>query len=91
MGLVMLARRHWFWWPLHPLGYPVSSVFIWMMFNAFVAWAIKGIVLKYGGPGLYRSIRPFFLGMILGQFALYGLWWVIDSFTGMVGNSLLLL
>jgi hypothetical protein len=60
-----------------------------MAFNAFLAWLLKGVVLKYGGPRLYRTVRPFFLGMILGQFAIYGVFWVIDSFTGMVGNRVL--
>ena len=89
MAGLMLARRYWAWWPLHPLGFPISSVFSWMAFNAFLAWAIKGVILRYGGPRLYRQIRPFFLGMILGQFVIYGIFWIIDSFTGAVGNRLL--
>lgn len=88
MGLLMLARRYWFWWPLHPLGYPISSVFSWMMVNAFLAWFFKGAILKYGGPGMYRLVRPFFLGLILGQFAIFGTFWIVDSFTGMIGNGL---
>ena len=89
MGLLLLARRQWSWWPLHPLGYPISSVFSWMSFNAFLAWLIKGIILRYGGVRLYQAVRPFFLGLIIGQFVVFGLFWVIDSFTGMVGNSVL--
>ncbi|MBM3276601.1 MAG: hypothetical protein FJY95_00760 [Candidatus Handelsmanbacteria bacterium] len=89
MGLLLLARRLWSWWPLRPLGYPISSVFSWMSFNAFLAWLIKGIALRYGGVRLYREVRPFFLGLIIGQFAVFGVFWVIDSFTGMVGNSVL--
>ena len=58
-----------------------------MAFNAFLAWLIKGLVVKYGGHGLYRAVRPFFLGMILGHFTVYGVFWTIDSFTGMVGNA----
>lgn len=88
MALLMLARRYWVWWPLHPIGFPISSVFHWMAFNAFLAWLIKGPILRYGGVRLYRAVRPFFLGMILGQFAIYGVFWIIDSFTGMVGNGL---
>ena len=44
--------------------------------------------MRYGGVRLYRQVRPFFLGMILGQFAIYGIFWIIDAFTGMVGNYL---
>ena len=63
MGLLMLARRHWIGWPLHPLGFPISSTFHWMAFNAFLAWLIKGSVLRYGGVRLYRQVRPLFLGI----------------------------
>ena len=90
MVLLLLARRQWSWWPLHPLGYPISSVFSWMSFNAFLAWLIKGIVLRYGGVRLYQMVRPFFLGLIIGQFFVFGIFWIIDSFTGMVGNSVLI-
>lgn len=89
MGLLMAARRFWAWWPLHPLGFPVSSVFSWMTVNALLAWLVKGVILKYGGPQLYRGVRPFFIGMILGQFVIYGVFWIVDGFTGMSGNALL--
>jgi hypothetical protein len=90
MALLMLAQRYWAWWPLHPLGYPISSTFSWMMSSAFLAWLIKGVVLKYGGVPLYRTVRPFFLGLILGQFVIYGVFWIIDPLTGKVGNWLAL-
>ncbi len=90
MALLMMARHRFVWWPLHPLGFAVSPGWalnrIW--FSLFLAWLIKVVVLKYGGPGLYRSTRPFFLGIVLGQFVVGGLWLVIDGFTGTVGNSI---
>ena len=55
-------------------------------FDIFLAWLIKAAVLKYGGPGLYRKTRPFFLGLILGQFVIAGVWLIIDYFTGMTDN-----
>ena len=88
MILLLLARRLWTWWPLHPIGFPISSTLNWIAFNAFLAWAIKGPVMRYGGVRLYRKVRPFFLGMILGHFVIFAVFWVIDATTGMVGNSL---
>ena len=87
MVLLLLARRFWGWWPLHPIGFPISSVFGWMAFNAFLAWTIKGPILRFGGVSLYRRVRPFFLGLILGQFTDYGLFWIVDGFAGMIGNK----
>jgi len=88
MALLMLGRHHFLWWPLHPIGYPISAV--WLMdqlwLSIFIAWLIKLVVMKYGGPRLYRSTRPFFLGLIAGQFVIAGLWLLIDYFTGMTDN-----
>ena len=88
MGGLMVARHKFIWWPFHPLGFAVSMgwamVNIW--FSVFLAWMIKVLVLKYGGPALYQKTRPFFLGIVLGQFVVGGLWLIIDGFTGMVGN-----
>ena len=86
MSLLMLARRFWWWWPLHPIGFPISSTFSWMAFDAFLAWGFKGILLKYGGPPLYAAVRPFFLGLITGQFAICGIFWIIDTLLGHQGN-----
>ena len=89
MALLMLARQRLLWWPLHPLGYPIGA--IWAMnqiwFSIFLAWLIKLVVLTYGGPRLYRATRPFFLGLIVGQFFVAGLWLCIDFFTGMTDNE----
>ncbi|MBI2502085.1 MAG: hypothetical protein HYW07_02495 [Candidatus Latescibacteria bacterium] len=88
MALLMLARHQLFWWPLHPIGYPIGAV--WLMdalwFSIFLAWLVKLAVLKYGGPQLYRATRPFFLGLIVGQFAIAGAWLIVDYFTGMTDN-----
>ena len=90
MGALMAARHFFIWWPFHPLGFVVSTG--WVMnsiwFSIFLAWLIKTIALKYGGPRTYTLTRPFFIGVVLGQFVAAGLWLVIDGFTGMVGNSI---
>lgn len=76
------------WWPFHPLGYPISAAFGGMWFSVFLAFLLKNVVLKYGGPTLYRRTIPFFLGLILGEIVPAGIWLVIDLFTGMNGNVL---
>ena len=88
MTLLMLARHHFLWWPLHPIGYPIGAV--WLMdalwFSIFLAWLVKLVVMKYGGPRLFRLTRPFFLGLIMGQFVIAGLWLIVDYLTGMTDN-----
>ena len=87
LGLTV-ARWHYAWWPLHPLGYPVGPTWIMdhLWFNMFLAWLIKVLVLKYGGAERYHQTRPFFMGLILGQLLPGGIFLVIDHFTGTVGN-----
>ena len=69
MALLMWVRHHLLWWPLNPLGYAISAN--WktghIFASALIAWLLKLVILKYGGPRLYRSLRPFFLGLILGE------------------------
>ena len=90
MALLMLARHRFLWWPIHPLGFPISTIWMtnYISFSVFLAWLIKSVVLKYGGPRLYQKTRPFFLGLILGQFFCAGLWLIIDYFTGMTDNNI---
>ncbi|MCH8962639.1 MAG: hypothetical protein IH820_15325, partial [Bacteroidetes bacterium] len=68
-GLLMVLRMRLSWWPLHPVALPLSTV--WYMdrffFSVFLAWGIKGLVLKFGGANLYRKTQPFFIGIILGE------------------------
>ena len=53
-------------------------------FSVFLAWALKKVVLRFGGVSLYRRSQVFFLGMICGQMSCNGIWLVIDYFTGKV-------
>jgi len=90
MALLMSARHHFLWWPLHPLGYTISAN--WktghIFASAFLAWWLKLLILRYGGPKLYKSLRPFFLGLILGEIVGAGGWLVVDYITGRVGSFL---
>jgi len=88
MTVLMICRYRFPWWPIHPAGLAIGlthpTFHVW--FSIFVAWLIKVLVLKFGGISLYRSTRPFFLGMILGAFTTAGLWLLIDFLTGRQGS-----
>ena len=88
MGLLTWVRFRFAWWPMHPLGFAITEYriisFVWL--SVMLAWAIKSVVLKYGGPSMYHALRPFFLGMILGQIVTAGIWLVIDGVVGESGN-----
>lgn len=67
------------WWPLHPLGYALcaSWTMIVFWFPCLVAWIIKSNVMRYGGMRTYVRARPFFLGMIMGEFSMAVVWALI--------------
>ena len=81
-GVAMLlnaCRLRLGWFPFHPVGYAVSSSLMMMVLwvPMFIAWAIKLLVLRYGGLKLYRQVLPFFLGVILGEVVVGGLWTIV--------------
>ena len=90
MVLMMWARQKLPWWPVHPIGFPIgaNSMMNSVWFSVFLAWALKKVVLRFGGVSLYRRSQVFFLGMICGQMSCNGIWLVIDYFTGKVGNNI---
>jgi hypothetical protein len=79
-SLLSLFQYRFHWWPLHPVGLALASV--WMIqrvaFSVFLAWVFKSAVLRLGGISLYRQLRPFFIGMIVGFFVGVGLSYTVD-------------
>jgi len=88
MAALMFMRLRFLWWPLHPIGFAIGSV--WLMqqlwISVLIAWLIKALVLRYSGPRMYRNLRPFFLGLVLGQYVVAGLWFIVDLITGHTDN-----
>lgn len=70
--LIATLRTRLLWFPLHPLGYALSGTWTMMVFwfPCFVAWLCKIVILRYGGMKLYSRLRPFFLGLVLGEFTM---------------------
>jgi len=69
--------------PLHPAGFVVASSWAMYMlwFSLFIGWLIKAPVMRYGGIKLYRTLLPFFFGLILGDCMNAILWTVIGLIT----------
>jgi hypothetical protein len=66
-------------WPIHPIGLLMVNSFYaneaWA--SVFFGWLLKALVLKYGGAGLYRRARPFFIGVIMGE-VIAAIFWVLE-------------
>jgi len=90
MILMLLAQRQFLWWPVHPLGFLMGSTYTMgvMWFSWLTGWLTKALVQHYGGFRLYHRLRPFFLGMVVGELTTAALWLVIDGVAGYTGHNL---
>ncbi len=90
LGLVSLLgvlRTQFVWWPLHPIGYAIGStdMMAWLWCPTLLGWLAKSVILRYGGAKMFRQALPFFLGLILGDYAISGILAVICTVTGQSG------
>ncbi len=76
---LMVMKARFLWWPFHPGGYVLTAGFGlgYEWFAVFVSWALKAIILKFGGVKFYRKSMPLFLGLILGDYTIGCLWSII--------------
>lgn len=79
--LLGLMRARFLWWPLHPIGYAMAGTATSGAFwgHYFIAWAVKLLLLRYGGMRLYRTTLPLVYGLILGDIASQTLWSIVGS------------
>ncbi len=93
VALALYRLRQLFgWFPLHPVGYAMgpSWPMIQLWFSTMLGWLLKGTLLRYGGLGAFRHWRPFFLGLLFGEFLTAGIWLAIDYLTGKAGHRFFL-
>ncbi len=88
VGLVVFVgcfalRRQLVWFPLHPMGLIVCRGWamenLWLMI--LLGWAIKGLVVRYGGLGAYQGLKPLFLGLVLGDLTMGGVFGLVGAIT----------
>jgi len=87
IGLVLVTvlsilRLRYTWWPIHPVLFLVWGTFPGYILGAsfLLGWLIKTGVTTFGGGKSYRSARPFFIGLIAGEFAA-AIFWVLVGMT----------
>ena len=87
-----LSRRYLFGaaGAIHPIGLTVIGSYFMRLtwFSCVLAWAIKAIMARWGVWNYYTACRPFFLGLICGQYTVNLIWLGIDKLTGHTGNMI---
>ncbi len=69
-------------WPVSPIGFLIASAWatnsnLWSC--ALIGWLVVTVIKRYGGLPLYRSLRPAFLGLVLGDYLGNGLFGLLNT------------
>lgn len=81
MAALIFLRHRFVWWPLHPVGLAVSGTHLLrhVSFTIFFTWLVKLVVMKIGGPSVYRKSKPLFVGLLVGYILGVAFSTVIDA------------
>ena len=78
---VLTYLRRFYWFPLHPLGYVIACAIGFRVFAPILAiWFIKWTILNYFGGSVHRKAKTFFIGLVLGHFAIAAIWAILAVF-----------
>ena len=85
MLVLVICYHRIYWWPLHPLGYltAYSSAMRLLWFSFFVGWLCNALCIRYGGVLLFKKVRYFFVGLVIGDFFMGGTWSIVGWFSDM--------
>src|SRR5690606_30296105 len=76
-------------WPLMPVGY--VACFTWYMgeawYSLMIGWALKTLLLRFGGATLFQSARPLFIGLIFGEALAAAVWLLINLLLALTGHT----
>jgi hypothetical protein len=82
MLVLVICYHRFYWWPIHPIGYLTTyssaTRILWISF--FMGWLANTLCMRYGGVVLFKQLRYFFIGLIIGDFMMGGAWAVIGLF-----------
>lgn len=79
MTVLVICYHRIYWWPIHPIGYltAYSSAMRILWFSFFLGWLCNALCMRYGGVSLFKRLRLFFIGLIIGDFMMGGIWAII--------------
>lgn len=83
MLVLVFCYNRFYWWPIHPLGYltAYSSSMRILWFSFFLGWLFNTVCMHYGGVVMFKKLRLFFIGLIIGDMLMGGTWAIIGMFT----------
>lgn len=83
MLVLVICYQRLYWWPIHPIGYltaySTAMRILWVSF--FIGWLCNVLCMKYGGVNLFRKMQFFFIGLIIGDLLMGGIWAIVGQFS----------
>jgi hypothetical protein len=83
MLILVVCYHRFYWWPIHPIGYltAYSSSMRILWFSFFIGWLCNAVCMRYGGVILFKKLRFFFIGLIIGDLLMGGTWAIVGLFS----------
>lgn len=84
-GWLYWMRNQFVWWPFHPIGFiasPGEFALNNLWFSIFMGWTLKKILLGVGGLKTFQKSKPFFVGLVLGDCIIGGVWAIVGLVVG---------
>ncbi|MBT8345530.1 MAG: hypothetical protein KJO28_04425, partial [Desulfofustis sp.] len=83
MFVLVFCYQRFYWWPIHPIGYltAYSSAMRILWVSFFIGWLCNALCMKYGGVNLFRKMQFFFIGLVIGDLMMGGIWAIVAQFT----------
>jgi len=83
MLVLVICYHRFYWWPIHPIVYltAYSSALRILWFSFFIGWLFNALCIRYGGVVLFKKLRNFFIGLIIGDFLMAGSWAIYGLFS----------
>jgi hypothetical protein len=83
MAVLSVCYHRFHWWPIHPIGYltAYSSAMQKLWFCFLIGWLCNALCMRYGGVVLFKRLRYFFVGLIIGDFLMGGTWAIVGLFS----------
>lgn len=68
-------------WPFVPIALcmATSGALGAMWFSILIGWACKASVMRIGGVAVYNRLRPVFLGLVIGEVFMAGIWMAVGA------------
>ena len=78
-------------WPLVPIALcmATSDALGYMWFSILIGWACKTGVMHLGGVSAYNRLRPLFLGMVIGEALMAGIWMAVGAVVSFSGHTIM--